>query len=68
MVGGLSGMAVNCQVMSLAAAPRTVAAPASLMTKRRSCASVIRVLIMRRSVASKTRARDSGSLAVKMVM
>src|ERR1700747_1743946 len=36
MVGGLSGMAVNCQVTSLAAAPRTVAAPASLMTKRRS--------------------------------
>src|SRR5262249_39783360 len=36
MVGGLSGMAVNCQGTSLAAAPRTVAAPASLMTKRRS--------------------------------
>src|SRR5690348_17991347 len=35
MVGGLSGMTVNCQVTSLAAAPRTVAAPASLMTKRR---------------------------------
>ena len=32
----MSGMAVNCQVTSRAAAPRTVALPASLITKRRS--------------------------------
>src|ERR1700730_3831777 len=44
MVGGLSGMAVNCQVTSLAGAPRTVAAPASLMTKRRSSVALALLL------------------------
>jgi hypothetical protein len=36
MVGGRSGMAVNCQLRSLAA--RTVAVPSPSMTKRRSVA------------------------------
>jgi hypothetical protein len=53
MVGGLSGMAVKCQVTSLAAAPRTVAAPASLMTKRRS--PVPLALLLRRRKARRAR-------------
>src|SRR5262249_7991175 len=36
MIGGLSGIALNCQVTSPAAEPRTVAEPASLITNRRS--------------------------------